>query len=374
MQELQKLLLIKSKSVGELRLRKYRSNTKTLQRIAGKPLDAVLKNMQEVEKLAIKIRQSDYEEWTKTDLRTLLKMLWKLANGHELEDAPKEIRWLKTQMQHKFKKMPKGLITDEELTAMLKMANIRDRAIIHLFYEAGLRVGELIALNKSDVQFCKEGARVSVPDGTKTGARSILVIDCAPSLANWLNNHPLKDEKAPLFVSDFQKKEYRRMWRETVLKAIKKTARVAGIERRVYNHLFRHTAATRMAKFLTDAQMKAYFGWTQDSNMASTYIHLSGRDIDKAIIMAHGQPVKNEDVVNKLSPLICERCGRKNSHDATMCDKCGLPSDKQKAKLQELSWEQKFDDLREKMLYELLVSSKKITDLEKNLSRLDDRI
>jgi len=33
---------------------------------------------------------------------------------------------------------------------------------------------------------------------------------------------------------------------------------------------------------LTEAQMKEYLGWVGDSRMASTYVHLSGRNIDDA--------------------------------------------------------------------------------------------
>jgi len=43
-----------------------------------------------------------------------------------------------------------------------------------------------------------------------------------------------------------------------------------------------------MANYLTEAQMNAYFGWVQGSDMPSIYVHLSGRDIDDAILKANG--------------------------------------------------------------------------------------
>jgi hypothetical protein len=43
-----------------------------------------------------------------------------------------------------------------------------------------------------------------------------------------------------------------------------------------------------MANYLTEAQMNAYFGWVQGSGMPSVYVHLSGRDIDDAILKANG--------------------------------------------------------------------------------------
>jgi len=43
-----------------------------------------------------------------------------------------------------------------------------------------------------------------------------------------------------------------------------------------------------MANYLTEAQMNLYFGWVQGSDMPSVYVHLSGRDVDDAILKANG--------------------------------------------------------------------------------------
>ena len=43
-----------------------------------------------------------------------------------------------------------------------------------------------------------------------------------------------------------------------------------------------------MANHLTEAQMNEYFEWVQDSGMPCIYVHLSGRDIDDAVLKANG--------------------------------------------------------------------------------------
>ena len=48
-----------------------------------------------------------------------------------------------------------------------------------------------------------------------------------------------------------------------------------------------------MANYLTEAQMNVYFGWTQGSDMPGVYVHLSGRDIDDAILKANCVVNKN---------------------------------------------------------------------------------
>ena len=74
------------------------------------------------------------------------------------------------------------------------------------------------------------------------------------------------------------------------------TAIRAGIAKRVNPHSFRHARASNLANFLTEAQMKEYLGWVGDSRMASTYVHLSGRNIDNALFKLNG--IKTEDEVN----------------------------------------------------------------------------
>lgn len=43
-----------------------------------------------------------------------------------------------------------------------------------------------------------------------------------------------------------------------------------------------------MTNYLTEAQMNVYFGWVQGSDMPGVYVHLSGRDVDDAILKANG--------------------------------------------------------------------------------------
>ena len=79
--------------------------------------------------------------------------------------------------------------------------------------------------------------------------------------------------------------------RPKLVKVIKESFKGAGINKRVYPHLFRHSRATIMASHLTEFQMNQYFGWIQGSKMASTYVHLSGRDLDNALLEFNGMEV-----------------------------------------------------------------------------------
>jgi hypothetical protein len=81
--------------------------------------------------------------------------------------------------------------------------------------------------------------------------------------------------------------------------------------------------------------MKEYLGWVGDSRMASTYVHLSGRNIDNALLKLNG--IKTEDEVNSeehtLRIKTCSRCQEVNSPTSGFCSRCGCPLDVRTAML-----------------------------------------
>ena len=103
----------------------------------------------------------------------------------------------------------------------------------------------------------------------------------------------------------------------------------ANIRKRVNPHSFRHARTSNLANVLTEAQMKEYLGWVGDSKIASTYVHLSGRNIDNALLKLNG--IKTEDEVNSeehtLRIKTCLRCQESNSPTSGFCSRCGCPLD-----------------------------------------------
>ena len=58
--------------------------------------------------------------------------------------------------------------------------------------------------------------------------------------------------------------------------------------------------------------------------MAARYIHLSGKQVDDAILKMHGLKKEDqEEDVLKREP--CPRCGNKNDPNNEICEKCWLP-------------------------------------------------
>ena len=107
-----------------------------------------------------------------------------------------------------------------------------------------------------------------------------------------------------------------------------------------------------MARKMTEASMKHYFGWAQSSKMAGVYVHMSGKDTDEAILHANGIEIKKEIKVSKLSPKNCSKCDAINEFTNRFCKICGMPLDKEIADkiIREDSERQRADKIMNKLL------------------------
>ena len=302
---------------SKARILKYLSTLLSLAKLLGKPF--VNAQKEDIIEVISKIEQSNYSDWTKHDFKSILKVFFRWLR--ETEDYPEEVRWIKVTSKSKVK-LPEELLTIEEVLKMVDAAeHIRDKAFILTLYESGCRIGELLTLQIKHVHFDNFGA-VLIVNG-KTGQRRVRIILSAPKLQQWIENHPLRDNlNAPLWITLGKNK---RAWHYGTAKdCIQRLAEKVGIKKRVYPHLFRHSRATHLANYLTEAQMKQYFGWVQGSDMASIYVHLSGRDVDNALLKLNGIDVKEKREDEKFKAKICPRCRKSNSFDAKFCSFCGM--------------------------------------------------
>jgi integrase len=275
--------------------------------------------------LVRKIEQGNYSEWTKQFYKVALKKFYKWLR--QTEDYPPEVKWIKTTVKNKKHKLPEELLTEEDVKRLVEAADHpRDRALVFVLYESGCRIGEILALKIKHVSFDKFGAQIIV-DG-KTGSRRIRLISSTPVLANWLENHPLRDNpNSLLWVGIGTRNKNEPLSYSNVRILLKRLGEKAGIKKAVNPHMFRHSRATFLANHLTEAQMKQYFGWVQGSDMASVYVHLSGRDVDNALLKVYGLRSQEERQESTLKPKDCPRCKRANSAVSKFCNSCGMVLD-----------------------------------------------
>lgn len=247
---------------------------------------------EDLEDLMIRLNQSDNSLATIEKKSMIIKAFLNWLGMGELTYSMPKIR------RKKKVKFPEELLTQDDIQAMINSAlftrAIQDAAFVAVLGESGQRIGEMLSLRLKHLEQEENGIRISIPDapGCKTGTRRILVVKCLPYLKEWLRIHPYRGRPtAPLWVRNSHKGNGPMRYHKAQV-LIARLVRRAGIKKRVYAHLFRHSAASRYAKYMTESQLKQYFGWTQGSKMCAVYIHMSGKDTDDAILRING----NDDV------------------------------------------------------------------------------
>ena len=263
----------------------------------------------------------EYSWYKSRSLKVSIKAFYKWLYGGK--NYPECAEWIKTNGFER-RTLPEEILTRDEVKKVVEAArNPRDRALLMVLYESGARAGELLNIRIKHVQFDQYGAQVML-DG-KTGMRRIRLIDSVPDLKIWLNHHPRASEsEAHLFVEMRNFGDMKS--HNTLLHIIHAAAKRAGISKRIYPHLFRHSRATHLAQEFTEQELKIIFGWSGGSDMPSTYVHLSGGDIDNKMLEKRGMIKKDDRTQNKILEFkACEKCSGKNTPVAKFCNTCGYP-------------------------------------------------
>lgn len=326
----------------------------------------------DVEKLMGELNNSDLSEWTKRDYRIILKRLMKYIRETEGETFrrghyPPEVDWLSSTMKKSKKKNPKQLLTIEDVHNLTEATcNLRDKAYVSFLYESGARIGELLNIKIKDIEPDKHGARVNLQG--KTGARKIRVIASTPAVSLWRANHPDKNNPEAWFFCSLNRSsigfqgEY--AYFNKILRKAKERLNAKGTRftKPVNPHHFRHSRATALATKLTEAQLCQFFGWEIGSREARTYVHLSGRDLDTAILSLHGL-AEAKAKQDELTPTACPRCKQLNEGSSKYCAFCALPLDEQSIIEEDERKTTEIDDMKAE-----------IRRLNRNISKLADAL
>ena len=145
------------------------------------------------------------------------------------------------------------VLSVDEILSLLRVnfpedaAGLRDRAIIELFYSAGIRLSELTGLNIADVDFAGGLIRVRgkgrkeriVPVGTPAFQALGLYLDRRAELAA-KGRQTGSDE--PIFLGS----RGMRMNPRGVARVVERVVRESGIGRTISPHALRHTFATHL--------------------------------------------------------------------------------------------------------------------------------
>jgi integrase/recombinase XerD len=344
---------LRAKRVSTGRLAKYGFTIRRLTEHLGVPIKNA--GRKDIERLSIWVQEQGYSPHTIQDSLFAIKYFYKFVRSGNTDHEtpfPEEVRWLKVRQKANERKEP-DFFTPAEVESLIKFATrLRDKCMLSVAFERGLRPSELLLLNVGDVTFDAMGARIRIRR-SKTGERTMRIIAGASIMGRYLESHPLKENPgAPLWVNESTNHMNERLSWTAWNRIMKEVAQKAGVNgKRIHHYLLRHGSATEAAKLFTDSELKILYGWTMGSRMPATYIHLSARDIDPKLEQVYsGKPV--EPARPAFSPSICPRCGEKNSPGIRFCGRCGTPLDASelaKAALEMQAWMSDYEDFKKRM-------------------------
>lgn len=204
--------------------------------------------------------------------------------------------------------LPQPLEPDE-LRAILAVPNkhaptgLRNRAMVALMAESGLRVGEVVSLRMRDLNAKRD--RLRIVDG-KGGDRAVYLNEAgAARLVAWLAEREKHVPGSPYVFPQIRSTAYRRpnaadpkaagetlagskLSTSYVRSLTARLGRKAGVERRTNPHAFRHTAATKMIEEgFTLPEVQAMLG---HANVATTsiYLHVSDARLAARVKISKG--------------------------------------------------------------------------------------
>jgi site-specific recombinase XerD len=153
------------------------------------------------------------------------------------------------------------------------LGGLRDRAILELLFSSGLRVSELVGLDRDHINLKRREFMVR---GKGQKDRPIFI---SPDAANWVDQYIQKreDTTRPLFVRYSGSKKvdlsgnFHRLTARSVQRLVARYALLAGITKHVSPHTLRHSFATDL--LMNGADIRSVQAMLGHSNIATTQIY-----------------------------------------------------------------------------------------------------
>jgi integrase len=175
-----------------------------------------------------------------------------------------------------------NLATEEDIEKMLRFAvSYKEKAYLFLIFESGARPQEILDLRWKDIIFKDDYADVNLFSEKTKRQRPFPVNKARKYLWEWKQNYFYSDLKEGdyVFPSRFSRDEP--MTSANGNKILRNMAKKAGVNKNLWNYLFRHSKATRLYEELPTPIVEQLMG---HKDMYRTYAHISTEKARKEML------------------------------------------------------------------------------------------
>jgi len=167
---------------------------------------------------------------------------------------------------------------------------VRDLAMLELMYSSGLRLAELVSLNREDIDLAERMVRVT-GKGNKTrvvpvGARALTALQA------WLQLRPA--QLAAGETAMFTGRRGQRLGRRAVQQRVRRWAQQQGVPGDVHPHTLRHSFASHLLESSGDLRAVQELLGHADISTTQIYTHLDFQHLAKVYDAAHPRARKSK--------------------------------------------------------------------------------
>lgn len=264
-----------NKSVRDNTLRDQRSKLK----IANEWKPLVKWTKDDVTGYVLHLKKEGYSIGYIENVKSLIKSFFIFHDKQDYVDK------LKVKIEEK-KLRKTEILTPADIDKLIEVAaDNQYKALIALLFESGARISELLNVRVKDIEENNKGMVIMIP-ATKTGEdyRPCACVMSAQYIRNHILYPPLKSEDLLFGISKVQ------VWLK-----LKEFGKIAGIDKPISAHKFRHAQATYMVrKGYNETIIRAKLGWMDDSGMIARYTHIDGKDVLNATYQMEGAEIHHD--------------------------------------------------------------------------------
>lgn len=181
------------------------------------------------------------------------------------------------------------VLSREEITRLEMAAPTeRDRMIIRLLADTGIRVGELCALRPADIMRVQDRRAFRKVRGKGSKERLVpLPPPMVRRLDSYARTRPADTHTDRLFLALRRRPngDYAALSTSGVLQLLRSAAARAGITKRVHPHLLRHSFATEaLRRGMNPVQLAQLLGHSGLRMIEQVYSHLTATDAYDAVL------------------------------------------------------------------------------------------